>query len=116
MINYQTERFEECVGKVDAVFDAVGGETLERSWTVLAPGGRLVTIAASSEGAQDQRTKSAYFTVAPDGKRLGEIAGLLDTGALRCFVGAEAPLTAASDAYLGKISRDGRYGKVVLSA
>ncbi|MEI9896176.1 MAG: zinc-binding dehydrogenase [Chthoniobacter sp.] len=61
VIDYQTERFEDHVGKVDVVFDAVGGETLRRSWDVLKPGGRLVTIASNSEGAEDERTKAAVF-------------------------------------------------------
>src|SRR5262245_57524082 len=48
-IDYRVERFENVVRDVDVVFDTVGGETLERSWGVLKPGGRLVTVAASGE-------------------------------------------------------------------
>ncbi len=55
VIDYRAERFEERVRGVDAVFDTVGGDTLRRSWGVLRPGGRLVTIAASEEGAADER-------------------------------------------------------------
>ncbi len=40
IFDYHAERFETRAGKVDAVFDAVGGATLHRSWEVLAPGGR----------------------------------------------------------------------------
>jgi NADPH:quinone reductase-like Zn-dependent oxidoreductase len=43
VIDYRTERFEERVRGVDAVFDTVGGDTLRRSLGVLKPGGRLVT-------------------------------------------------------------------------
>ena len=39
VIDYRAERFEEMVRQVDVVFDTVGGETLERSWSVLKPGG-----------------------------------------------------------------------------
>src|SRR5215831_1120932 len=35
VIDYHTERFEDVAGNVDVVFDAVGGETLRRSWSVL---------------------------------------------------------------------------------
>ena len=49
VIDYRAERFEDVVREVDVVFDTVGGETLERSWGVLKPGGRLVTVAASDE-------------------------------------------------------------------
>lgn len=116
LIDYQAERFEEYAGKVDAVFDAVGGETLRRSWAVLAPSGRLVTVAADSEGMQDERTKNSFFIITPNGGQLGRVAGLLDTGELRCFVGAVVPLADASDAYLSKGVKNGHHGKVVLLA
>src|SRR5579863_9247197 len=46
-IDYQQSRFEEHAKQVDVVFDTVGGETLKRSWNVLAPGGRLVTVVST---------------------------------------------------------------------
>lgn len=48
-IDYQNERFEEQVSQVDVVLDTVGGETRQRSWQILKPGGILV----STEGAAD---------------------------------------------------------------
>ena len=53
VIDYHATRFEETVKDIDVVFDAVGGETLERSWGVLRSGGRLVTVAASVEQTAD---------------------------------------------------------------
>src|SRR5215813_796336 len=53
-LDYKASRFETKVHDVDVVFDAVGGDTLERSWGVLKPGGRMITIAADSEGTSDQ--------------------------------------------------------------
>src|SRR5262245_45962474 len=50
-IDYEASRFEIEVKDVDVVFDAVGGDTLERSWGILKPRGRVITIAAGSEGA-----------------------------------------------------------------
>src|SRR5215469_10289959 len=55
VIDYRAERFEDVVRDVDVVFDAVGGETLERSWGVLKPAGRLITVAASGERTTDER-------------------------------------------------------------
>lgn len=115
LIDYHSDRFEERAGKVDAVFDAVGGETLRRSWDVLGPGGRLVTIAADSEGARDERTKQAFFIVEPKEGQLAEIAHLLDASELRTFVAAEVPLADASAAYTGAVSRPHGYGKAVLA-
>ena len=97
------------------MFDAVGGDTLQRSWGVLAPGGRLVTIAADSEGAQDERTKTAFFIVEPAGAQLAEIARSLESGELRCLVGAEVPLASASDAYRNAVPSRHGPGKMVIS-
>src|ERR1700761_5987689 len=42
-IYYKNQRFEEETGNIDLVFDLVGGDTQQRSLTVLKAGGRLVT-------------------------------------------------------------------------
>jgi NADPH:quinone reductase-like Zn-dependent oxidoreductase len=110
VIDYRAERFEERVQGVDAVFDTVGGDTLRRSWSVLRPGGRFVTVAASEEDSQDQRTREAFFIVQPRRAELEEIARLIDAGQVRPVVGAEFPLADAILAYETKPIR----GKVVL--
>ena len=115
VIDYQTARFEELVEKVDIVFDGVGGETRERSWVVLKPGGRMVTIAADSEGASDKRVQGAFFIVEPNQKQLRELAELLDAGKLKTFVSAVVPLEEASVAYSGALRDKGGYGKVVIA-
>jgi len=115
VIDYKSSRFEDQVEKVDIVFDGVGGETLDRSWAVLKPSGRMVTIAADSEGTTDQRVKDAFFIVEPNQKQLLEFAKLLDAGTLKAFVSTVVPLEEASVAY-GRTVRDKRgYGKVVIA-
>ena len=54
----------------------------DRSWAVLNPNGRLVTIAADNEGTTDQRVKDAFFIVEPNQKQLIEVSRLLDAGNL----------------------------------
>jgi NADPH:quinone reductase-like Zn-dependent oxidoreductase len=110
VIDYRADRFEDVVRDVDVVFDTVGGETLERSWGVLRPGGRLVTVAASGERTTDERIRAAYFIVEPSRAQLAEIARLIDRSALRPVVGAVFPLAEARPAYQHKPVR----GKVVL--
>lgn len=113
-IDYKASRFEEVVRDVDVVFDSVGGDTLERSWDVLKPGGRMITIAADSEGTADQRIKDAFFIVEPNQKQLVEIAKQLDAGHLRAFVKTIVSLNDASAAYSGEIIHKGGYGKIVI--
>jgi NADPH:quinone reductase-like Zn-dependent oxidoreductase len=115
VIDYKEEAFDEILHDIDVVFDCVGGETLNKSWSVLRAGGRLVTIAAGSEGTQDERTKEAFFIVEPDQQQLTEVARLLDAGKLHVFVDAEVPLAGAPAAYAGKAERRNGYGKVVVA-
>jgi NADPH:quinone reductase-like Zn-dependent oxidoreductase len=114
-IDYKASRFEKEVRDVDVVFDAVGGETLERSWSVLKPGGRMITIAADGEGTADQRVKDAFFIVEPNQKQLVEIARQLDAGHLKAFVKATVPLNEASAAYTGTVSEKSKHGKIVIA-
>jgi len=115
VIDYETSRFEDQVGNVDIVFDAVGGDTLNRSWTVLKPSGRIVTIAADSEATADQRVKDAFFVVEPNQEQLLEVAKLLDAGSLKAFVSAVVPLKEASIAYSRAVPDKRGYGKVVVA-
>jgi NADPH:quinone reductase-like Zn-dependent oxidoreductase len=111
-IDYKASVFEERVRDVDVVFDAVGGETLERSWGVLNQHGRLVTVAAGSEATADERIKRAFFIVEPRHDQLVEVAKLLDARELKAVVDEVVPLSKAPDAYAGAIERTGR-GKLV---
>jgi NADPH:quinone reductase-like Zn-dependent oxidoreductase len=110
VIDYATERFEDLVHDVDVVFDAVGGAVLERSWSVLKPDGRLVTVAASEEGSRSARTRAAFFIVEGRRAELAEIARLLDAGVVEAVVGGVFPIERAAEAYAFKALR----GKTVL--
>ncbi len=114
VIDYKTDAFEQRVHDVDVVFDCVGGDTLERSWSVLGPGGRIVTIGAGSEASTDPRVKDAFFIVEPNQKQLVEIGELLNTGNLRVFVDMKIPLSDAPAAYSQKLARRLGYGKIVV--
>ena len=110
VIDYRAVRFEDVARGIDVVLDTVGGETLDRSWGVLKPGGRLVTIAASVEGSPDPRTREAFFIVRPDRGQLDEITRLIDAAQLRPVVDRVFHLARARQAYEHKPAR----GKVVL--
>ena len=103
VIDYRAVRFEESVSGMDVVFDTVGGETLKRSWGVLKPGGRMITIAADSETTTDNRVKQAFFIVEPNHEQLIHIGDLLESSDLHPVVDAVLPLTRASAAYTGEV-------------
>ena len=113
VIDYRNSRFEESVGLVDVVFDTAGGETLERSWRILKPNGRMVTIVSSAEGTTEQRVKDAFFIVEPNGQELGAIGELLGAGRLHTVVDSVFALDQAPDVYKERVVRRGR-GKMVI--
>jgi NADPH:quinone reductase-like Zn-dependent oxidoreductase len=115
VIDYRTARFEDKVRDIDVVFDTVGGETLERSWGVLAQHGRMVTIAAASERQTDERVKQAFFIVEPNQEQLTEISDLIEEGYVRPCVDAVIPLAQASAVYAGYAGRRQGRGKLVVS-
>ncbi|QIF01608.1 NADP-dependent oxidoreductase [Roseimicrobium sp. ORNL1] len=116
VIDYKDEDFTKAIdGLVDVIFDGVGGETLDRSWSLLKPGGRLVTIAAASEETAEQRVKDAFFIVEPSHYQLSRIASQLDEGTLKAIVDVVVPFEEAPDAYAGKAKARAGRGKVVVA-
>lgn len=115
VIDYRTQRFEDSVGDIDLVFDTVGGDAWERSWDVLGPRGRLVSIAVprppDREPVDDRR--AVWFIVRPDRGQLIEIGRLIDAGHVRPIVSAELSLADGPEAY-GATRQRGGPGKVVL--
>ena len=58
VIDYTKVRFEDEVSDVDVVLDAVGGDTLDRSFGVLRRGGALVSVAAEPSARESKRIRS----------------------------------------------------------
>ncbi len=113
VIDYKATSFDETVQNIDVIFDTVGSDTRDRSWSVLSPTGRMVTIAADSEASTEQRVKDAFFIVNPDHNQLVDIAKQIDTGRLNAFVKATVPLEGAPAAYSGVLSQT-EHGKIVI--
>jgi NADPH:quinone reductase-like Zn-dependent oxidoreductase len=109
VIDYRTTPFEDVIREVGVVFDGVGGETLERSWNVLKPGGKLVTI-VSVRQASDERSQAAFFIVKPSKTQLDDVARLIDVGTLRPIIGKVFDLANGRQAYQFRPP----HGKVVL--
>jgi NADPH:quinone reductase-like Zn-dependent oxidoreductase len=113
VIDYQTTKFEHVMCDVDVIFDTVGGETLERSWPLVKPGGKVITIAAQNEGATERRIRDAFMLVEADSSQLAETAKLIDAGVLRVFVAQTFSLSEAVEAY-ARAGRGKMRGKIAL--
>jgi NADPH:quinone reductase-like Zn-dependent oxidoreductase len=112
IIDYRKARFEEVASDVDLILDLVGGDTLMRSFNAIKKGGRVVTIAASSESGEDPRVKESFFIVESNRQQLVELAKLIDAGVIRPIVSEVLPLEAADQAYFPTRKRNP--GKTVL--
>ncbi len=96
-IDYTATRFEDVARQVDVVLDGVGGETQERSWAVLKPGGILLSIVQppSAEAAAAHGVRQQFVGgFPPAGGVLREIAALVDAGKIKPIIEALHPLTA----------------------
>lgn len=115
VIDYRKVRFEDVVKDVDVVLDAVGGETLERSYAVVKKGGIVVTIAGrpAEEKAAASGVRAKWFLVRPDGGQLAEIARMIEAGTVRPVVSEVFPLAEAARAHEQSQAGHTR-GKIVL--
>ncbi|MFE1339143.1 NADP-dependent oxidoreductase [Streptomyces sp. NPDC058733] len=95
---------------VDAAFDTVGGDALQASVTLLAPGGRLASIADPEVLAYGGR----YFWVRPDADDLRKLSDLAEQGVVSVHIDETFPLERAADAH--RRSQEGRTrGKIVVT-
>jgi NADPH:quinone reductase-like Zn-dependent oxidoreductase len=115
VIDYKTQRFEDVVHDVDLVLDTIGGDTFERSWGVLKPGGVLVTTVADVPGgaAVAHGVRAKHIVSQADGRELAKIAAIIDEQHVKPMVTTVLPLAEARQAQEMSESRHAR-GKIVL--
>jgi NADPH:quinone reductase-like Zn-dependent oxidoreductase len=115
-IDYSTTPFEDVVKDVDVVLDLLGGETQQRSWKVLKPGGILLSTVQppSQEIAQAHGVRQRMIGTAPPVRKvLTEAARMVSEGQLKPFVSAVLPLNDIRKAHEMIEARHTR-GKIVL--
>jgi NADPH:quinone reductase-like Zn-dependent oxidoreductase len=117
VVNYRTTRFEDGLSSVDVVLDMVGGETRERSFSVLKPGGILVSVVSPIPEATSQRygVRAVFFYVEVTTARLDRITELFESGDLVPHVGTVLPLQEARRAHEMLNGVPHQRGKIVLN-
>jgi NADPH:quinone reductase-like Zn-dependent oxidoreductase len=115
-IDYSTTAFEDVVKDVDVVLDLLGGETQQRSWQVLKPGGMLLSTVqppsqdiATAHGVRQRM----IGTSPPVRKVLTEASRMVGSGLLKPHVSAVLPLQDIQKAHQMIEGRHTR-GKIVL--
>lgn len=115
VIDYRVLKFEEVAREIDAVLDTIGGQVQEASWSVLKPGGILVSIISppSEEKAKAHGVRSAFLFIQPSAAILAQLAVIVESGKLRPIVGAEFALKDIAKAHA--LSQSGHaVGKIAL--
>jgi NADPH:quinone reductase-like Zn-dependent oxidoreductase len=92
-LNLENDLLED-VGKVDLVFDVIGGEIGKRSARLIRAGGTLVSVVGPAE-ARPADGLAVDFVVEADRAQLGEIVQRIRNGRLRTNIGNIAPLDGA---------------------
>ncbi|NJC34940.1 NADPH:quinone reductase-like Zn-dependent oxidoreductase [Sphingomonas jejuensis] len=83
VIDHRAQRFEDDAANVDVVLDLIGGDTQQRSWDVLAPGGIIVSTLTPPKpqaGQGDDGRRGVDFIVDPKGVDLLKIAAMIEDG------------------------------------
>ncbi len=114
-IDYTQQRFEDVARNIDIVLDTIGGETQERSWSVLKRDGVLVSLVQppSEEKAKELGVRAAFVAGHPSGEQLAEIAKIIDAGQLAPVLDRILPLSEVRRAH--ELSKSGHtHGKIVL--
>ena len=117
VIDYKTTKFEKVLPPVDIVLDTVGGETRERSFGIIKPGGILVSSVSPARpgGDHPNDVRAVFFLVEVTTARLDKITSLFDRGELAARVGTVLPLEQARTAHEMLAGAPHKGGKIVLS-
>ena len=140
VIDYTTQRFEEEARDMDGAFDLIGGDTLEKCFGVVKPGGTIVSIAGMPEPVTARkdlgrgaglaalfwlasfglRAKARrhgvtyrYLFMHPSGAELAELAALIEQKRLEPVIDRVFPFADIADA-MAYLESGRAKGKVVV--
>jgi len=118
MIDYTARPFDTMVHDMDVALDTFGGATQDRSWSVLKPGGILLSTvqSPSAETAAAHKVRQGMvFAAMPNAAALTQVAHWIDAGRLKVEVSTVLPLRDARRGHELSETRHTR-GKIVLQA
>lgn len=115
VIDYKKQSFETIIKDFDAVFDTVGGEVVEKSFSVLRKGGVLVSMVGqpSQELAQKYTVSAVGQNTVTNTQHLIRLAELIESGKIKVNIEKVFPLDEVQQAFKYQEEVHPR-GKVVL--
>jgi NADPH:quinone reductase-like Zn-dependent oxidoreductase len=116
VFDYSTTPFEEVVHDVDVVLDTIGGDTQQRSFNVLRPGGILLSLIQppSEEMAAKYNVRASLVSSSsPISPTLTEVAALVDAGKIKPHV---STILSLCEAQKGHQMAEGKHtrGKIAI--
>jgi NADPH:quinone reductase-like Zn-dependent oxidoreductase len=140
VVDYKKEDFADVLSGYDVVLDSLGGENLEKSLTVLKPGGQAIGVAGPPDrgfakqlgaprfmgiamGLLSRKIRSqarkrgvsySFLFMQANGAQLRELAALYDAGDLRPVIDRTFPFERTVEA-LAYVDQGGANGKVVIT-
>lgn len=117
VIDVEKTPFEQAAGRVDAVIDTLGGAVQQKSFSVLKPGGILVSSVSPPDPEEAHRlgVRASFFLVDVTTEELQRLARRLEAQELIVRVGAVLPLSDCRVAHeMLQGSRPRPSGKIVL--
>ena len=141
VIDYTTQDFAEILSDYDVVLDAVGGENLVKSFTVLKPGGLAIGVTGPPDAgfarqlgapkpfefvlsfvsrkvrraAKEVGVRYAFFFMHASGAQLRQLAGLYDAGQLRPVIDTTFGFDQTLEAIAHVESGKAKAGKVIVT-
>lgn len=139
VIDYKKDDFEQVLQGYDLVLNSLDNQTLAKSLRVLKPGGKLISISGPPDPAFAKETGLPWFVglvirllsfrirrsakardvsysflfMRADGKQLGEISSLLDSGFIRPIVDRVFPFEFTKEA-MAYVESGRTKGKIVI--
>lgn len=139
VIDYKKDDFEKTLSGYDVVLNSQDGKTLEKSLSVLKPGGKLISISGPPDPAFAEEIKAPWFVkqvmgalsfgtrrkakrlevdysflfMKANGSQLRQITSLIESGAIRPVVDKVFPFEATNEA-LAYVESGRAKGKVVI--
>lgn len=115
VIDYTTTEFEDIVSDVDLVLDAVGSDTLNRSWSVVKTGGKLLSLVEmpSPEKAKQHGIQARFSNGFASKEAFETIAQLIADGKMKATISKEFALQEIRQAH--KLCKTGHgRGRIIL--
>lgn len=141
IIDYTSQDIAEAGRKFDAGFDLIGGETLAKTFRIMKPGTKVVSVGALPESetamkdlggrrflaflfwiisgeirqqAREANVTYRYLFMHPSGAELSELGALIESGKVKVVLDRTFPFAQISDA-LAYVESGRAKGKVVVS-